>query len=53
MSRLQRLRRDCRHSRLAVEHLDDRRMLSVGGYPDLPGLLLVDPSRTELQPCVS
>ena len=43
MSRPKRLRRDCRHSRLAVEHLEDRRMLSVGGYPDLPGLQLVDP----------
>ncbi len=31
------------HRRLACEPLEDRRMLSIGPYPDLPGLHLVDP----------
>jgi len=31
------------HRRLGLEPLEDRRLLSVGGYPDLPGLHLVDP----------
>jgi len=31
-----------RHRRLSFETLEDRRMLSFGSYPDLPGLQLVD-----------
>ena len=30
--------------RLAFESLEDRRLLSADGFPDLPGLTLVDPS---------
>lgn len=29
--------------RLRLEPLEDRRMLAVGGYPELPGLRLIDP----------
>ena len=37
-----RLRNNHKHT-LRMEPLEDRRMLSVGGYPELPGLDLVDP----------
>jgi len=32
-----------RHRRLLCEPLEDRRLLSVGAYPELPGLQLIDP----------
>ena len=31
------------HRRLVCEMLEDRRLLSVGGFPELPGMVLVDP----------
>lgn len=31
------------HRRILIEQLEDRRMLSIGDYPELPGMVLVDP----------
>lgn len=36
-------RRNHQHRRLHCEPLEDRRMLSIGPYPELPGMVLVDP----------
>jgi concanavalin A-like lectin/glucanase superfamily protein/Calx-beta domain-containing protein/fibronectin type III domain protein len=36
-------RRSIHHRRLLCEALEDRRLLSIGPYPDLPGMHLVDP----------
>ena len=36
-------RRGPRPRRLMCEMLEDRRMLSIGGYPEIPGMVLADP----------
>ena len=51
--------RDCKYGpmsvhavfarRLRCEALEDRRMLSIGGYPDLPGMVLVDPVENQFE----
>jgi len=37
------------HRRLLCEPLEDRRLLSIGAYPELPGMHLVDPNLDNLR----
>jgi hypothetical protein len=42
-------RRLAYHRSIRLEALEDRRMLSIGSYPEIPGMVLVDPNTDNLR----